>query len=108
MTDKPMPGDVNFPKIMAEERLERLVEVARGCTGQCRHIRRFLLGLYNAEEWPFELNRLRAIDHSLQLDCLAVLHFMTMRAVSGVEGYIPDGDRVLKGFWSRESMTDGA
>src|SRR5699024_7894345 len=53
--------------------LVRLVHAAQGRSGQCHHLRRFLLGLYNSYEWPFELNRLRALDAELQNDCFAVL-----------------------------------
>lgn len=57
----------------AIEAVRRLVEVALHDSGQCRHIARFLLGLYNGPEYPFDLTRLRALDTNLADDCLSVL-----------------------------------
>lgn len=53
--------------------LNRLVDVARGDHGQARHIRRFLLGLYNGFEWPLDMRRLRALDVDLQQAALDVI-----------------------------------
>ena len=50
-----------------------LIDAAHSGGGQARHIRRFLLGLYKASRWPFELNRLRALDTELQQAALQVL-----------------------------------
>ena len=60
-------------KKQGPEALLRLCKVAQGDSGQCRHVRRFLLGLYNSHKWPFELIRLRNLDSNLLDDCLAVL-----------------------------------
>ena len=53
--------------------LLRLVAAARQPTGQGHRLRRFLLGLYNGPEWPFDLTDLRNLDRDLQQDVLAVL-----------------------------------
>lgn len=53
--------------------LERLVRIGRGESGQTRHVRRFLIGLYNGETFPFDLTDLRCVDRAIQEDCLAVL-----------------------------------
>jgi hypothetical protein len=85
--------------------LRRLVEVAQKNSGQSRHIRRFLLGIYNAHAWPFELNRLRNLDASLQADALAVLQ-MDMTARREVHLYIEDGDGLWREWWYREEAFD--
>lgn len=87
--------------------LHRLVVVANRNSGQSRHIRRFLLGLYNAPEWPVELNRLRALDSSLQADVLAVLR-MDMTARQEVHHYVEDGNHVFLEWWEQERQADDA
>lgn len=56
-----------------ESALRRLVAIGGGDSGQCVRIRHFLLGLYNGPDNPFDLTELRALDHAIQEDCLAVL-----------------------------------
>ncbi|HUE84496.1 MAG TPA: hypothetical protein VMO26_00310 [Vicinamibacterales bacterium] len=53
--------------------LERLIRIAHGDHGQACRVRRFLLGLYNGEAFPLDLTDLRALDHDVQEDALAVL-----------------------------------
>ena len=83
--------------------LKLLIDAAHSGGGQARHIRRFLLGLYNASRWPFELNRLRALDTELQQAALRVL------ALDGngreVHTYVPGGDELFQSWWERESET---
>jgi len=81
--------------------LLRLAEVAQGDSGQCRYVRRFLLGLYNGAAWPFNLNSLRALDAALQHDALTVLR-MDMTPQREVHEYIKDGEALFRGWWNRE------
>ncbi|ENQ7791703.1 hypothetical protein CDO45_02250 [Pseudomonas aeruginosa] len=53
--------------------LNRLITVAVRPTGQGRVIGRFLLGLYNGPEYPFDLTELRGLDLAKFEDCLRVL-----------------------------------
>jgi hypothetical protein len=85
------------------EALLRLVDVAQGDSGQCRHVRRFLLGLYNAEKWPFELNRLRALDLELTMACLAVLELDAVSPERDIHEYINGGGTLFQRFWEMES-----
>lgn len=55
------------------EALLRLWEIANGHSGQCRVVARFLLGLYNGEDFPFDLTDFRSLDQEIFNDCLAVL-----------------------------------
>ncbi len=55
------------------EALRRLWDVANGHSGQCRVVARFLLGLYNGEEYPFDLTAFRSLDREIFIDCMAVL-----------------------------------
>lgn len=88
------------------EALVRLVDVAQGHSGQSHHVRRFLLGLYNAEEWPFELHRLRALDADLQRACLTVLELDICHPARELHQYLEDGDRIFGEFWAHESASD--
>lgn len=56
-----------------EQALNRLVSVALRPSGQGRVLGRFLLGLYNGEDFPFDLTDLRCLDLVLFEDCLKVL-----------------------------------
>lgn len=81
--------------------LERLVRIARCGSGQSRHIRRFLLSLFNGEHWPLDLTRLRALDADLQADCLAVLR-MDMNPRCEVHERISNGTEIFLDFWEIE------
>jgi len=82
--------------------LLKLINVAQGYSGQSHHLRRLLLGVYNGYEWPFELQRLRALDRDLQVDSLLVVALATFSPYE-VHTLVKDGDSVMKAFWLRES-----
>lgn len=81
--------------------LKILVNAAHSGGGQARHIRRFLLGLYNASHWPFELDQLRALDVELQQAVLQVLALDWNGRE--VHTYVPGGDELFQSWWERES-----
>jgi len=81
--------------------LKLLIDAAHRGGGQARHIRRFLLGLYNASHWPFEFNRLRALDTELQQAALQVLALDWNGRE--VHTYVPGGDELFQSWWERES-----
>ena len=62
-----------MPKHEKVEALRRLWDIANGHSGQCRVVAGFLLGLYNGEEYPFDLTAFRSLDQEIFMDCLAVL-----------------------------------
>ncbi|MAK50721.1 MULTISPECIES: hypothetical protein [Gammaproteobacteria] len=78
-----------------------LIDAAQSGGGQARHIRRFLLGLYNASRWPFELNRLRALDTELQQAAVQVLELDWNGRE--IHTYVPGGDQLFQAWWERES-----
>ncbi|MEC9388249.1 MAG: hypothetical protein VX393_17980 [Pseudomonadota bacterium] len=81
--------------------LTTLIDAAHSGGGQARHIRRLLLGLYNSSHWPFELNRLRALDTELQQAALQVLALDWNGRE--VHTYVPGGDELFQAWWERES-----
>jgi hypothetical protein len=62
-------------------------------TGQSRRIVAFLAGLYNGQDYPFDLTDLRAVDRDIAEDCLALLALDT-RGVQEVHRYIDNGGAV--------------
>ncbi|WP_296231498.1 DUF7673 family protein [uncultured Pseudomonas sp.] len=72
---KAMAYDKQRPALLVAgvQALNRLVPVALNFTSEGRAVGRFLLGLYNGEDFPFDLTELRGLDLALFEDCLAVL-----------------------------------
>lgn len=73
--------------------LRRLLNVARGHTGQSRVIAHFLLGLYNGTRFKFDLTDFRLLDQELFDDCVAVLR-MDSRPEREVHQYFVDGGKI--------------
>lgn len=114
MTDKTATPPDSFLLLLEQEEKRRqqrkesglpalklLIDAAHSGGGQARHIRRFLLGLYNASHWPFELDRLRALDTELQQAALRVLALDWNGRE--VHTYLPDGDALFQSWWESEA-----
>jgi hypothetical protein len=80
--------------------LVRLFEVAQTHGGQAATVRRFLLGLYNGDAWPMNLNDLRGLDQPIQEDVLAVLA-MDMRPRREIHYYVEGAEALLREWWGR-------
>lgn len=78
------------------ETLRMLIEIGFGDTDQSRHVRLFLLGLYNGNTWPFNFNRLRRIDRELQIACLELLKVDTFQPVQEIHKYIESGSEIFR------------
>ena len=85
------------PQVRAEgvTALKRLLPMAQGPSGQCRHVAAFLLGLYNGERFPFDMTRLRALDIDIFEDCMAVLR-MDNAPDQEVHCYFEDGNDLFE------------
>ncbi|AXV99238.1 hypothetical protein CJO80_27180 (plasmid) [Ralstonia solanacearum] len=70
--------------------LAYLLTVAERDSGQSGIVARFLVGLYNGTDYPFNLTELRTLDEDLFEHCLAVLRLDNTPAVE-VNEYFPDG-----------------
>jgi hypothetical protein len=58
---------------MNSDSLERLIQIARGDSGQCRIVANFLLAWWNAAEYGgFDLTDVWAVDAAIAQDMLAV------------------------------------
>lgn len=78
-----------------EAALRRLLPIAQGNTGQCRHVAAFLLGLYNGTRFPFDLTDLRCVDGEIFDDCMAVLQ-MDAQPAKEVHTYFENGGQVFE------------
>ena len=86
---------IHEDRAAGELALRRLLPIAQGPSGQCKHVARFLLGLYNGRRFPFNLNDLRGLDCDITLDCLAVLK-MDTHPLMEVHEYFPNGGQVFE------------
>ena len=90
--------------------LQKLLPLAYGNTGQCRVIARFLAGLYNGQDFPFDLTDLRLLDDKLFEDCMVVLRMDARLTRREVHQYFDRGSQKWEDFignWRmRESITD--
>lgn len=71
----------------------RLLKIARGHSGQCRHVAAFLLGLYNGTRFKFDLTDFRCVDQAIFEDCLAVLR-LDNTPVREVHQYFEGGSQI--------------
>lgn len=63
-------------------------------TGQARRLVRFLAGLYNGQDYPFDLTELRGLDTMLANACLDYLNFDRL-GLKEVHKHLANGDRDL-------------
>lgn len=84
--------------------LERLVEIAHADHGQACRVRRFLLGLYNGETFPFDLTDLRCLDEHVQEDCMAVLYMDIDGPSAEVHRRTPECAVIAR--WAAEAWPD--
>ena len=66
-------------------------------TGQTRRLARFLAGVYNGNEFPFDLTDLRALDTELANACVDYLNYDRL-AKAEVHTHLPDGGRQMQWF----------
>lgn len=88
-----------------EEALLRLVKIAQGNTGQCRHVAAFLVSLYNGIRFKFDLTDLRCVDRAIFKDCMAVLE-MDAQPLQEVHLYFKDGNALFEGLASDWRIPD--
>ena len=67
-------GEIVSRAMAALERIEGAIEAHPG-TGQARRLVKFLAGVYNGEDYPFDLGELRALDTELANACLDYLNY---------------------------------
>lgn len=80
------------------EALKRLLHIAQGNSGQCRHVAAFLLGLYNGNRFKFDLTDFRCLDRAIFNDCMAVLA-MDYQPQQEVHSYFDQGNDEGRQIW---------
>ena len=88
-----------------EAALRRLFDVANRDSGQCKVVAKFLLGCYNGDRFPFDLTDFRCLDHSLFMDCLAVLK-MDFTPRREVHTYFDNGGKKFEKLADDWRVTD--
>jgi hypothetical protein len=88
-------AQAKLPTIRAAglEALKRLLPIAQGSSGQCRHVASFLLGLYNGDRFKFDLTDFRCLDRKIFNDCMAVLA-MDYQPAQEVHTYFENGGQI--------------
>lgn len=87
------------------EALQRLLEIAQGNSGQCRHVAAFLLSLYNSTRFKMDLTDFRCLDREIFDDCIAVLR-MDYQPQQEVHCYFKDGGRIWEQLAKEWNITD--
>lgn len=96
-----------LPQIRAAgvEALKRLLKIAQGNSGQCRHVAAFLLSLYNGNRFKMDLTDFRCLDRAIFDDCIAVLR-MDYQPAQEVHCYFKDGGRIWEQLATDWNVTD--
>lgn len=68
--------------------LLRIYDTAKGDSGQALILRALLIGIFNGDDHPFDLNTLRGLDESLFEDAMEVIRF-DRHAEQEVHLYLP-------------------
>ena len=87
------------PDPMREDALQALRVILQAVqsnpgTGQAGTLVRFIAGCYNSSEYPFELDRLRALDRTLAASCLTYLAYDAL-GEKGIQHHVPGGEVLL-------------
>jgi hypothetical protein len=89
--------DVNEIMERARAALQRIVKAVEEHpgTGQSRRLVRFLAGVYNGGDFPFDLTDLRALDTKLANACIDYLNYDRL-AKAEVHTHLPGGGRQMQ------------
>ena len=95
-------GEIVRRAMAALERIEAAIEAHPG-TGQARRLVKFLAGVYNGEDYPFDLTELRALDTELANACLDYLNYDRL-GKREVHKHLKNGDRDLHRWLERYDL----
>lgn len=80
---------------------------AHPTTGQARRLVRFLAGLYNGPDYPFDLTELRGLDIALANACLDYLNYDRL-GITEVHRHLRGGSSELHGWMRQYELLDEA
>ena len=95
-------GEIVNRAMAALRQIEDAVEAHPG-TGQARRLVKFLAGVYNGEDYPFDLAELRALDIELANACLDYLNYDRL-GKREVHKHLQNGDRDLHRWLERYDL----
>ena len=95
-------GEIVRRAMAALEKIEAAIEAHPG-TGQARRPVKFLAGVYNGEDYPFDLTELRALDTELANACLDYLNYDRL-GKREVHKHLKNGDRDLHRWLERYDL----
>ena len=95
-------GEIVRRAMAALQRIETAIEAHPG-TGQARRLVKFLAGVYNGEDYPFDLGELRALDTELANACLDYLNYDRL-SKREVHKHLKNGDRDLHRWLERYDL----
>ena len=72
-------------------------------TGQSRRLVRFLAGVYNGHDYPFDLTDLRCLDVELANACIDYLNYDRLSKAE-VHTHLPEGGRQMEGFIAQHGI----
>jgi hypothetical protein len=84
------------------QKIVKAVEENPG-TGQAGRLVRFLAGVYNGGEFPFDLTDLRVLDTELANACIDYLNYDRL-AKAEVHTHLPDGGRQMQWFIKQQGV----
>jgi hypothetical protein len=84
------------------QRIVKAIEENPG-TGQTGRLTRFLAGVYNGHEFPFDLTDLRVLDTDLANACIDYLNYDRL-AKAEVHTHLPDGGRQMQWFIAQHGI----
>jgi len=86
----------------ALQRIVKAIEENPG-TGQCGRLARFLAGVYNGNEFHFDLTDLRALDTELATACIDYLNYDRLGKAE-VHTHLPNGGRQMQWIISQHGI----
>lgn len=97
--------DLNDIMERAMAALQKLIAVVQHHpgTGQTRRVIKFLAGLYNGNDYPFDLTDLRALDTELANACIDYLNYDRL-AKAEVNTHLPEGGRQMQWFIAQSGL----
>jgi hypothetical protein len=95
-------GEIQRRALAALQRIEAVINEHPG-TGGARRLVTFLAGLYNGQDYPFDLTELRGLDTALANDCLDYLNYDRLGHVE-VHKHLANGDQELQRWFERYGL----
>ena len=87
---------------VALHRIVQAIEEHPGA-GQTRRLVRFLAGMYNGNDYPFDLTDLRTLDTELANACIDYLNYDRLSKAE-VHTHLPDGGRQMQWFLTQHEI----